>query len=55
MNEPDYVSQPGDHHGPYSALSYDALKEAYERVTVDLSRPTAPTRLAKLEARGVAQ
>ncbi|MBB5714783.1 hypothetical protein FHS94_001619 [Sphingomonas aerophila] len=55
MDKADHVSQPGDHRGPFNALSDYALKEAYERVAADPDSPTAPLLLAELEARGIAQ
>jgi hypothetical protein len=51
MTNPDHVSQPGDHKGPYSCLSNEALNEAYERVAADPDDQTAPMLLAELQAR----
>jgi len=55
MDQPDHVSRPGDHRGPYHALSDDELKEAYERVAADPESQTAPMLLAELKVRGCAQ
>ena len=54
IDDNDHIANPGDHRGPYAALTDPDLEAAYERVAADPDDQTAPLLLSELVARGIA-